>query len=298
MKKLETLSYPRTSMISSIKRGIPETWKVHTQTANQSISEKEEEVFQAITEEVQKEKARSTIVRRKISSEEYKPSGALFSSVPGLTRVIYIVRIENEVVPVEVYSREEKPLFLMSRRALGTGKRVRYSCKKMCTSELLYNAAEKNVLSALYVLEGKYRRLVTHCRKNIPGGERNLSLVYQLLSLSIERNTSVLDLSSVYVEEGKEHSALTYLPLERKKKSADEYLLFLIGLAIPTYTVMERAVILKNAKEGLYKENSPLEKLVKKENMSVILSAIAEHISSGLWKEKYFSVLKDLLMHI
>ncbi|OAG30142.1 hypothetical protein NEDG_01725 [Nematocida displodere] len=276
------------------KRAVPETWKdsMSLCSPDQSIREKEDEVFLEVKRRLYEEHRGAGVVRFKIG-ESSSTSTIDFHRVAdtcAVSRVVYIVNVKQSVVPIEKYTRGESSLFMKNFEM--AEKRVKYSCKSGTLTASFKEVLDESVLSVVFVLDSPMKRLksLIDKRKQTDGKDitrKALVLLSQLLEASQALNAPVLDILNVYVRETSDGVDVLHLPITKNRESAVEYLYALVSLLIPTYTAMEKAVIMNRMVKEKKTEGA----------LQEILLQIYESWGVSDWKERYAAISKRILAH-
>jgi len=297
MKRVEAITQVR--VLANKKRSVPETWNSTAEHMRdkKSTKEKESEIYKAIKQKVREQKHK-TVVIRSMQHGEHVCSPILFSCVPFLAHVVYINEIDSTLVPMEVYSRDEALLGVV-QSTHNRRKKVKYACKHvnigvtasssghMCSNMLRGEGVK--VRSIVYVLDRSMEKAKRYIEtKKQDKQEKRLAMLYALLECSIKNNEAVLDTESIYMEQTE--GDIAYIPVHRKKKVYDEYVLFLVMLVKHTYTVMECAEIMQRVKQNTVAEADG--------TAVQIMAKMYTAMKDIGWKEKYSKIQKELLMKL
>ncbi|KAI5181176.1 hypothetical protein NEOKW01_1395 [Nematocida sp. AWRm80] len=293
------------------KRIVPSTWNKHQIDPEQTIKEKELEVFEKTKKAILQERPNRTVIRR-VPSSDYTLSN-MFSRYDALLQVLYLINADSTIASLEVYSKyslASSQLFVSDKDS----KRIRYSYSTSHSSSSIHNSS--NNLSIVYVLDNKYHRLTSFVKSSTTSQRLKIYSLLSLLQLSIEYNKSILDLTSVFIKDintskeeysmiknttGQSYQStvpvtLAYLPIEKKKHNETEYLVFLVSLLIPTYTTMEQVRIAESIIKT--KEVSELSSLNYPFELLQVLHRIYHSSKLPTWKLEYSAIHKESLKYL
>ncbi|KAI5172659.1 hypothetical protein NEFER03_1715 [Nematocida sp. LUAm3] len=264
------------------KRYIQDAWKENLLCKpQQSICEKERELYKEIKRKIKSKDESLTVIRQDYSSNSHRAISTLFSMYPSILRVIYLVRVDQGVLPVEVYIKEGEKLFVGNKGVCSFAKRIRYSEEGIEREE--EREKTRDTLSVLYVIE-KMRK-VSECLEETENEyklDKRLSILSSILSTSLLVDRAVLDTSCLFYTEKNRGIEVFSLPTEKKELRTGEYLMFLAGLLHPTYTLMERASISIRARK------------TPQSNLEEMLHKIYTTCSTSQWRHSYASLIAQI----
>lgn len=280
MKKI--LAVPEQTFRETTKRSLPETWYENYNKEEETKQEEERRLFKEIKRDIRYNHSNNTIIKRRNSFNVTKILSDL-SLYSSFVRVIYLVDTSTGLFPLEAYSKADA-LELSSNR---TVKKARYTFKSQTPIAILNNSLK--IVSSIYEIEGKYvSKGVDYLGRKAPLARR-LLVLEKLVKLSISLDRPVLDPASIYVQEEGNINIL-YIPMERINVNMIEYMIFLVGLLVNPYTVMERVDVIR--KLSVVREDKV------SEGVERILVLLYDGMKSTKWAKSYSEIAAYIVQYM
>ncbi|KAI5189444.1 hypothetical protein NEMIN01_0507 [Nematocida minor] len=226
-----------THAAETTKRSAPDVWQDSNYREEETKKEEEERIFKEIKRHLKRTNENMTIVKKTnfLKTTRILTDMTLYDS---FIRVIHLVDTPAGIAPVEA-DYKDTPMFNSPRGI----KKSKYTFKTEMTQSLINNSSVR-IVSTIYAIEGRNtRNLYKYLDKSVSLIKR-LSILDQLIKLSLSLNKKILDPNSIYIQDERSTNIL-YIPTERNTVSTTEYMMFVVSVLLNTYTVMERAIVVR-----------------------------------------------------
>ncbi|KAI5161844.1 hypothetical protein NEAUS03_1801 [Nematocida ausubeli] len=277
MKKV--MAFQKEHTIQTSKRRAPETWKETIRPYNTKEAKHDEikrvslETLGFLQGAAPKTKV---IVRNKPLPVQSMLS--YMSLCPSFIKVVYLMDVEDGVIPMEVYSKDTHTI--TTNTAV---KKIRYaSCMAQAVTEV---DKSLKIRQGLFQISDQLVPIYDITRKMTV--KQRLTVVNKLLAISMSLNHPVLNRNSIFIHEST--CDLLYIPEKRKTTGTMEYMVGLLGLLMDTYTIMERVKIIQNLDvENKEELEGPLK----------IASIIYDGMRSEEWRSAYATASRYILAYL
>lgn len=263
------------------KRFIPEAWEDRNYKEEETKKEEEERIFREIKAQLKKENSNITIIKKPSVLGVTQILSDQFLYEP-FTQVIHLVDTPSGIVPMEGDSRQA--CMFRNTRVI---KKSKYTFSFGMHSQMLEDA-EMKIVTTIYAVEGANVIPIQKYLDNPISPAKRLDILGKILQLAHSLRRKVLDPMSIFISEDRNVDAV-YIPTERKSVSVTEYMMFLLNVLLNTYTVMERAIIVREMTMGIngrisekmYRILRLVHKLVtSKEDTQIVHLEVSEYIAS------------------
>lgn len=263
------------------KRFAPETWEDHNYKEEETRKEEEERIFNEIKRHLKKETSNITVIKKQNTLGVAQILYDQFLYEP-FVQVVHLVETPSGIVPVEGDCREAT--FFRNTRV---AKRSKYTFGQEITNSFT-NEPEMKILSSIYAVEGVNVKSVYKYLEGTVALKKRLEILDKILKIGHSLKRRVIDPLSIFISEIRTIDVI-YIPTERINISSTEYMMFVLSVLLDTYTVMEKAIIVREMTMGvkgrirdeIYQILRLVYELVsEKEDITQIYTKLSEYITN------------------